>query len=111
MRQLHLLVSGLLVACTGRGDDSAHSILEACALDNVEPVCATIPVSITTSATLEDAPQIELGVTYAATAPGPGNRGYVIFTPERTGTYTLYSSIEPIRVCDLRQARRRAHHQ
>jgi hypothetical protein len=92
------LLSVILVACTGRGDDSVLSNLEACVLSNVEPVCAASPVPLTTSAAVEDAPQIALGVTYEATAPG--GTGFVVFTPEKSGTYTLYSSIDQLRFCD-----------
>lgn len=92
----------LATGCAGQSSGELEASLEQCdgvaALD--EAAC-TQAVAVTAAQTESAAVAIEVGVTYEVARPGPGARGYVVFTPTVSGTYTLYSSDDPARVCDI----------
>ncbi len=102
MRERSLVSIFLLAACGGEASDQLAANLEACVADDIDAaaVCGGSQ-AITAAASQATATVIDASVTYAIAGPGPGKRGYVVFTPSVSGTYTLYSSDDPMRVCDI----------
>ncbi len=102
MQQRSVLSLLLVAACSGDGNGQVAAPLESCAAADLDvaAVCSG-NTQITASASEATATPIDVGVTYAITGPGAGKRGYVVFTSEVSGTFTLYSSDDPMRVCDV----------
>jgi hypothetical protein len=91
----------LLGACGGTTNDDLRSSVQQCELDTDADLCDGMPFATTTaSATEAMATPVNGGITYYIDPPAPGKRGYVVFTPQATGTHTLYfGHEEPARVC------------
>ena len=102
MQQRSVLSLFLVAACGGDGNGQVATPLESCAAEDLDvaAVCSG-NTSITASASEATATPIDVGVTYAISGPGAGKRGYVVFTSALSGTFTLYSSDDPMRVCDV----------
>ena len=102
--QIRLCVSSviLLAACGNPTTSDLLSNVGPCALGEVASVCDAVPQPITSANDEASAPLVDAGVTYAISAPGTGERSFVVFVAETTGTHTLYFGGQvPLRVCDL----------
>jgi hypothetical protein len=93
----------LLVACGRSSNDDIASSVGQCELDD-DPadVCSNTPFATTTASADEADPMsINAGIRYYIDGPGPGQKGYVVFTPAQSGTHTFYfGNAEPVRVCE-----------
>jgi hypothetical protein len=104
MRQLSSFASVILLVACGRSsnDDIASSVGQCELDDDPADVCSNTPFATTTASADEADPMsINAGIRYYIDGPGPGQKGYVVFTPAQSGTHTFYfGNAEPIRVCE-----------
>ena len=89
----------LLMACADPSSGTQASIA-TCELAD-DPPCGAPSQALTAGPAETSAPSVFAGITYAIAGPGSGQRGYVVFVPDASGTHTLYFGADaPLRVCD-----------